>query len=122
LEESNRVRRSFAAGYDEAFSDLDLVRLPDIPDLLPNRHLYPVRTPRRDDLRRFLLEHGIQTLIHYPVPLPFQPAFQRYILPGQEFPVVQQVCREILSLPLYPALKQDELHHVIETVRRFFRA
>jgi dTDP-4-amino-4,6-dideoxygalactose transaminase len=122
LEESNRVRRGFATSYDEAFGDLGLVLMPDIADFIPNRHLYPVRTSRRDDLRRFLQEHGIQTLVHYPVPLPFQPALQRFILPGQEFPVAQQVCREILSLPLYPDLSQDELQYIIETVRRFFRA
>jgi hypothetical protein len=93
--------------YDAAFKDLDLILLPACPDLTPNRHLYPVRTPRRDALRRFLLENGIQTLIHYPVPLPFQPALQRFVLPGQEFPAAKRAVSEILSLPLYPLLPED---------------
>ena len=122
LEECNFIRRSFAEHYDEAFRDLDLAALPALPDLVPNRHLYPIRTPRRDELRRFLQEQGIQTLVHYPVPLPFQPALQRFIIPGQEFPVAEKASREILSLPLYPELKENEIHSVIRAVRRFFKA
>ena len=122
LEERNRIRRRLAARYDETFSDLDLLRLPVAGGLLPNRHLYPVRTPRRDELRSFLKECGIETLVHYPVPLPFQPAFRQFVLPGQEFPVAQKAARELLSLPLYPELEEEELQHVIRAVRRFFKA
>ena len=122
LEERNEIRRRLAARYDEAFSGLDLLRLPVSRGLLPNRHLYPVRTPRRDELRRFLKECGIETLVHYPVPLPSQPAFRRFVLPGQEFPVAQKAAQELLSLPLYPELQEEELQHVIRAVRRFFKA
>jgi dTDP-4-amino-4,6-dideoxygalactose transaminase len=122
LEERNRVRRSFAEYYDEAFGGLNLVPLPAVPDLVPNRHLYPIRTARRDDLRRFLQEQGIQTLVHYPIPLPFQPAFRHFVVPGQEFPVAQKASREILSLPLYPELRQEEIQFIIQAVRRFFKA
>jgi dTDP-4-amino-4,6-dideoxygalactose transaminase len=122
LEKQNSVRRNLAARYDRAFADIDLVLLPVTPDLLPNRHLYPIRTSRRDDLRRFLKERGIETLIHYPVPLPFQPAFQRFVLPGQEFPVAQKASHELLSLPLYPDLTEEELERTIHAVRHFFKA
>jgi dTDP-4-amino-4,6-dideoxygalactose transaminase len=121
LEECNGVRRELADRYNEAFKAIDLVRLPTKPDLVPNRHLYPIRTPRRDELRRFLHENGVQTFIHYPIPLPMQPAFQRFVLPGQEFPVAQKAAREILSLPLYPELREEELQYTILVVRRFFR-
>jgi dTDP-4-amino-4,6-dideoxygalactose transaminase len=122
LEERNNIRRSLAARYDEAFADLDLVLLPVPPALLPNRHLYPVRTPRRDDLRQFLQQHGIETLIHYPEPLPLQPAFRRFVLPGQKFPIARKAAREILSLPLYPELTEEELERTIQAVRHFFNA
>jgi dTDP-4-amino-4,6-dideoxygalactose transaminase len=122
LEECNDVRRSIACRYDAAFSDLDLVRLPPLPDFIPNRHLYPVRTTRRNELRQFLAECGIQTLIHYPAPLTALPAFRRFVLPGQEFPVAAQASREILSLPLYPALEEEEIKQIIQAVRRFFKA
>jgi dTDP-4-amino-4,6-dideoxygalactose transaminase len=122
LEERNRIRRNIANCYDEAFEDLELQRLQLIPDFVPNRHLYPVRTSKRDELRRFLNEHGVQTLVHYPTPLPFQPALRRFVLPEQEFPAAQQASREILSLPLYPELGQGEIEYIIQMVRRFLGA
>ena len=122
LEERNAVRRNLASRYDEAFADLDLVLLPVTPGLLPNRHLYPIRTRHRDELRSFLRERGIETLVHYPAPLPLQPALQRFVLPGQEFPVAEQASREILSLPLHPELTEEELQRTIEAVRQFFKA
>jgi dTDP-4-amino-4,6-dideoxygalactose transaminase len=120
LDTCNEIRRNLADRYDRAFKDLDLTLLPTRPDFIPNRHLYPIRTPHRDELRRFLQENGIQTLIHYPIPLPLQPAFQRFVLPGQEFPAAQKAVNEILSLPLYPELSEEEHQHTIRTVRRFF--
>jgi dTDP-4-amino-4,6-dideoxygalactose transaminase len=122
LEQRNGIRRNLAARYDEAFADLDLVLLPVTAGLLPNRHLYPIRTPRRDELRRFLQERGIETLVHYPVPLPFQPALRQFVLSGQEFPVAQRATREILSLPLYPELTEEELQQTISAVLHFFKA
>ena len=122
LEACNASRRALADRYDKAFSDLDLVVFPSLPDFVSNRHLYPIRTPRRDELRRYLDENGIQTLVHYPVPLPSQPALRQFVIPGQEFPVAQRAASEVLSLPLYPELKEEELQHVIGAVRRFFRA
>jgi dTDP-4-amino-4,6-dideoxygalactose transaminase len=122
LEANNDIRRKLAGCYDEAFSDLDLLLLPLSPGLVPSRHLYPVRTPRRDELRGYLEENGIQTMIHYPVPLPSQPALRQFVISGQDFPVAQKAASEILSLPLYPELKEEELRHVIGAVRRFFGA
>ncbi len=122
LEERNHLRRMLAARYDEAFADLDVKLLPAPPGLLPGRHLYTIRTRRRDELRRFLHRRGIETLVHYPAPLPLQPAFRRFVLPGQKFPAATEASREILSLPLYPELTEEELQHIIRSVRRFFRA
>jgi len=122
LEDRNQRRRQIAAAYDDAFSNLELQRLPVRPGLVPNRHLYPVRTPRRDGLRAWLRDRGIETLVHYPTPLPLQPALAPFVLPGQEFPVASRAAGELLSLPLYPDLAEEELHHIIRSVREFFRA
>ena len=122
LEARNEARRQMAARYDEAFADLDLTVLPRAPGLLPNRHLYPVRTSRREELRSYLGQHGIETLVHYPAPLPLQPALRQFVLPGQEFPAAEKAAREVFSLPLYPELTEEELQYAIRTVRRFFKA
>jgi len=120
LEARNAVRRERAARYDEAFAGLDLALLPGMETLVPNRHLYPVRSSRREELRRHLKEGGIETLVHYPVPLPSQPALQRFVLTGQQFPAAEKAAREIVSLPLYPELTEQELEYTIAAVRRFF--
>jgi dTDP-4-amino-4,6-dideoxygalactose transaminase len=121
LDSQNEKRRQIAVRYDEAFADLDLTVLPHASDFLPNRHLYPVRTSRREDLRGYLLENGIETLVHYPTPLPYQPALKQFVLVGQQFPVAEKAAREIFSLPLYPELMEAEQQHIIRSVHRFFK-
>jgi dTDP-4-amino-4,6-dideoxygalactose transaminase len=120
LEDRNRERRKMAQRYDRALSGLDLTVLPTVDRLLSNRHLYVVRTPRREEIRTFLKEKGIETLVHYPTPLPHQPAFQRFVLAGQTFPEAEAATREIFSLPLYPELAEDEFQYVVESLNAFF--
>jgi dTDP-4-amino-4,6-dideoxygalactose transaminase len=120
LERRNEIRRQMAARYDAAIADLDLAPLPAVRGLSPNRHLYPVRTPRRDELRAYLAERGVETLVHYPIPLPLQPALRRFVLPGQQFPAAEAAANTVLSLPLYPELTEEEIEHIILCVRRFF--
>ena len=79
-------------------------------------HLFVIRTRRRDDLRAALTERGIETLIHYPVPIPRQPA-----LAGTEpadYSVAAQVCDEILSLPLHPGLSDDDAGYVTDMLSK----
>ena len=120
LDAWNGKRGEQAAWYDRAIADLELRSLPGMPGHLPNRHLYPVSTARRDDLRSHLLERGIQTLVHYPVPLHEQPALKRFVLPGQEFPAAEKASGEIVSLPLYPELTEAEIQHTVRALRSFF--
>jgi dTDP-4-amino-4,6-dideoxygalactose transaminase len=120
LEARNQKRRKMAERYDRALSGLDLTVLPAGERLLSNRHLYVVRTPRREPIRAFLQEKGIETLVHYPTPLPNHPAFQRFVLPDQTFPEAEAATREIFSLPLYPELTEDEFQRVVENLYSFF--
>jgi hypothetical protein len=64
--------------------------------------------PRRDELRAWLKQCGIETLVHYPVPVPMQPAMRPYVPRGSEFPAADRASRELLSLPLYPDLTEAE--------------
>jgi dTDP-4-amino-4,6-dideoxygalactose transaminase len=120
LEARNQKRRKMAERYDRALSRLDLTVLPAARGQVSNRHLYVVRTPRREPIRAFLQEKGIETLVHYPTPLPNQPAFQPFVLPGQAFPEAEAATREIFSLPLYPELTEDEFQYVVESLNAFF--
>ena len=84
-------------------------------------HQFVIRSTKRDDLRKLLNEKGVGTLIHYPVPIHHQPAYKNRIriVPGG-LPSTEIFCREILSLPIYPQLSNEEVEEVISHIRSFF--
>lgn len=86
----------------------------------PNFHLFVVRTDRRDALRTYLHEHGVQALMHYPVPVHLQPAFRQLGYVRGDFPVAERACDSVLSLPLYPELSEAHVERIAECVLRFF--
>jgi dTDP-3-amino-3,4,6-trideoxy-alpha-D-glucose transaminase len=120
LEEGNARRRAIAARYDDAFAGLPLTLLAGRSGALPARHLYVVRLDRRDDLRRHLAEDGVETGIHYPLPLHLQPAYAFLGHRPGDFPVSEKASRTILSLPIHPALSDEQVGLVIAAVRSFF--
>ena len=82
-------------------------------------HLYVVRSPRRDDLQRHLQSLGVETLIHYPVPVHLQTAYSDLGFPAGSFPHAEAAASEILSLPIYPELTDDAVQRVVEAVLSF---
>jgi dTDP-4-amino-4,6-dideoxygalactose transaminase len=83
-------------------------------------HLFVIRTKRRDPLQKFLKEKGIETLIHYPVPIHLQKAYKELGYQRRDLPVTERVAQEILSLPFYPELTGEEIREVQEQIRNFF--
>jgi dTDP-3-amino-3,4,6-trideoxy-alpha-D-glucose transaminase len=115
LEEWNAHRARIAAIYDESLRDCPGVTLVRQTAESVN-HLYVIRARRRDGLRAHLARHGIGSAIHYPVPLHKHPAFaQRVSLPHAE-----RAAREIVSLPLWPYLKESEVRRVAAQICAFF--
>lgn len=112
LDKWNHQRRDAATHYGKLLSG-GAVTLPT--ELSYGRHvyhLYVVRTADRDQLRQQLAEAGIETGLHYPIPLHLQEAF-RYLGHQQgDFPVTEKVKDEILSLPMYPGISADAITHV----------
>jgi dTDP-4-amino-4,6-dideoxygalactose transaminase len=80
-------------------------------------HLFVIRSPRRDDLHRYLSRHGIETLVHYPIPPHRQKAFE--YLPPLSLPITERIHEQVLSLPLNPVMTDDEVRAVAETVNRW---
>jgi dTDP-4-amino-4,6-dideoxygalactose transaminase len=80
-------------------------------------HLFPVLTSQRAALQAHLSAAGIETLIHYPVPIPRQPALS--LCQPAECPVAERICAEVLSLPLYPSLSEPGVARVVEAARSF---
>jgi dTDP-4-amino-4,6-dideoxygalactose transaminase len=110
-------RRALAARYLAGLEDVAGLGLPrDQPYAAPAHHLFVVRHARRDALAAALAERGVGTLVHYPIPLHLQPAFEGMARAGA-FPVAEKAAGEILSLPLYPEMSDAQADAVIEAVR-----
>jgi dTDP-4-amino-4,6-dideoxygalactose transaminase len=118
-------RRRAAAYYTARFRDAGLpLRLPVEPAWTRHSYLhYVVWTPRRDALKAFLRERGVETSIHYPAPLHLMaPVRERYgTAPGQ-FPEAERLCAENLSLPVGPHMTDAMLERVADGVIAFFRS
>lgn len=115
----NEQRRYLASIYDSLLSE-DVIKPKQADDRQHVYHLYVIRTTARDRLQRYLYEKGIETLIHYPVPVHCQDAYTELKVPLGSFPVAEQCAREILSLPLYPELSEDEVGFVARNINNYF--
>jgi len=80
-------------------------------------HLFVIRHPERDRLKKRLAERGIDCGLHYPIPLHLQPAFASADCPPGSLPRAESLCRELLSLPVYPEMTQEQVDYVINEVR-----
>jgi dTDP-3-amino-3,4,6-trideoxy-alpha-D-glucose transaminase len=120
LDRDNARRRDIAGRYDEAFEGLPVRRLAARPGSVPARHLYPIRVARREPFRAHLASRGIETGVHYPEPVHLQPAYAFLGHARGDFPVAEEACETVVSLPIYPALADAQLDAVIAAVRSFF--
>jgi dTDP-4-amino-4,6-dideoxygalactose transaminase len=118
LDVMNDHRRSLAERYAAGLAGLPLELPREREGARHVYHLYVVRTPRRDDLARFLKERGVQTGVHYPVATHQQPAVE-YLKPPA-LPRTERLVKEILSLPMSAMHTEAEIDAVIEAVRAFF--
>jgi dTDP-4-amino-4,6-dideoxygalactose transaminase len=126
LVEWNASRRVAAQRYRQllepplATCNSQLSALPYEPDWArPVYHLFVIRVTNRDGLMKQLAVEGIGTAIHYPIPLHLQTAYARLSYSPGDFPVAEQVCREIVSLPMFPTLTADQQQRVASAVTRF---
>jgi perosamine synthetase len=114
LDEWSERRREIASLYNEVVTD-EVIK----PMVGKNRkhvyHLYVIRTKKREELGNFLHKNGIETGIHYPIPVHKQPIFEACHLP-----VTEKICEEILSIPIYPLLNDEQVIQVCNKINEFF--
>ncbi|MHB8840621.1 MAG: DegT/DnrJ/EryC1/StrS family aminotransferase [Candidatus Aquicultor sp.] len=124
LDRWNKARRYNARVYDSFFRDSPVVTPAHTPHPAGDHvyHLYVVRVDGRDDLREHLAGRGIETGIHYPVPLHLQPSLKEYGYKKGDFPVTERVVEEIVSLPMFPELKESDIERVATEVISFLSA
>ncbi len=119
LDAWNRARRERAGDYAARLGRTDLTLPIEAPECESVYHLYVIRSKRRDALRAHLTDLGIQTGLHYPVPVPLQPAYSELGHREGDFPEAEAWARECLSLPLFAELTPAQLEEVIQGVKSF---
>lgn len=122
IDQWNAERRQLALQYENFFSTVGYLTLPQkTPQSFPVYHLFPIRTNLRDELKIFLLQKGVQTVIHYPQPPHLQVAFKYLKYQKGDFPITEKICNTTLSLPLFPGMSEAQQNYIIDCVKIFFQ-
>lgn len=110
-------RRELAAGYDAAFNSSSVKPLGKRDDCLHAYHLYVVKVPDRDNVFKYLRQHGIGANVHY-IPVYLHPYYQAHLKGGASFcPVAESAYKNIITLPLWPGMSIDDTSFVVEKIR-----
>jgi dTDP-4-amino-4,6-dideoxygalactose transaminase len=122
LDQWNKKRISLAKVYDRELRCIDEIQTPEVPKWSsPVYHLYVIRVNDRDNLKNHLQENGIETALHYPIPLHLQKAYSKFGYSKGSFPVSEKCADTILSLPLHPWLHDNEIQYTIEKIKKFYQ-
>jgi len=118
LDKENEIRRQIANFYVEKIKNEKII-LPLLPEHKDSHvyHLFVIRTEKRDELRSYLENNGVQALIHYPVPPHKQKAYKEWN--EKSFPVTEKIHREVLSLPMSPVMTEKEIEKVIDLLNKY---
>jgi dTDP-4-amino-4,6-dideoxygalactose transaminase len=114
LDEWNRRRREIANRYRGSNSHSKIKHPIEKKDAKHVFHLYVIQTTKRDDLQQYLNNHGIGTIIHYPVPIYRQPAYSYLDVSHLLCPVAEEAVKRVLSIPIYPELTDEQLQYIID--------
>lgn len=121
LDIENEERRRHASAYRHLLKLVPEVILPkEYSDRKHVYHLFVIRVKKRDLLKKYLLERGIQTAIHYPSPIHLQPSYKYLGYKVGSFPVAEKISQELLSLPLYPYMSKEDIEYVCAAIKKFY--
>jgi dTDP-4-amino-4,6-dideoxygalactose transaminase len=119
LDAANEARRNHARLYDELLADEPRVIRPWVAPYAQHvYHIYAVRVANRDAVLERMSAYGVNCAVHYPVPIHLQKAYGFLGLAPGSFPVTERSARELLSLPMYPELRSEEIELVVEVLKK----
>jgi len=124
LDEFNDSRNKAAEFYDNAFGDIDAIKIPSRNVKSTHIfHQYTIRVPaaERDALKEHLENEGIPAMIYYPVPLHLQKAYSHLGYTENDFPVTSMLCAGVLSLPMHTELTEEQLNYIAGSVKAWFK-
>jgi dTDP-4-amino-4,6-dideoxygalactose transaminase len=117
LDEDNHHRQTIAKAYYEGIDNPQITLPRRLDDANNVYHIFPVFCEQRDKLQEYLANHGIQTLIHYPIPPHRQQCYAEWN--GLQLPITEKIHQTELSLPISPVLTKEEAIEVIQSVNSF---
>jgi len=119
LDKWNRLRVEKSNLYKRLLKDVMSVGIPIETDYSKHvYHLFVIRCRQRDKLQEFLLKYGIDTLIHYPVPVHMQESYKDLGYRYGDFPVTESYAQTILSLPMYPEIDDESIVYIVEKIKK----
>jgi dTDP-4-amino-4,6-dideoxygalactose transaminase len=119
LDDWNAARREHANLYRRLLAGAGVGLLEEMDYGRPIYHIFPVFTPRRDELLEHLKADGVQTNIHYPIPAHLQPANTDLGYKAGDLPVTERAANETLSLPMFAELTNEQIEAVVKSINRF---
>ncbi len=121
IEKWTDLRRAHARYYNELLKNIDEVITPvELPFAYHVYHLYVIRVKNREELKNSLAGKGVGTGYHYKYPLHLQKAYENLGYEKDDFPVTEKVMKEIISLPMYPELTNEQIDYVVNGIKDFF--
>lgn len=120
LDSDNQRRNHIAKKYLDIFRNLKIKIPSSIPDTFHAYHLYVIESNDRDKLAKFLDSKGVGTALHYPLPVHLQPAYLGRIKGSSDLKATEELYKNILTLPMFPELKDDEVNYVTSTITEYF--
>lgn len=123
LDDYITARRTAADYYSAHLKDISSLMLPMVSSYTTHVwHQYTIRVTdgRRDELQTFLKENGVPSMVYYPIPIHQQKAYHGSSVSQSAFPISERLSDEVLSLPMHTELDEEQLHHIVETIRKFF--
>lgn len=123
LDEYNNARKSVAGAYDHAFEGIPGLKIParnPDSDHIFHQYTLQVENGRRNALKEYLNSRDVPAMIYYPSPLHLQAAYKDLEYKKGDFPIAEELCTKVISLPIHTEMEEDQLNHIIKSVQTFF--
>jgi dTDP-4-amino-4,6-dideoxygalactose transaminase len=119
----NEERRQIAEYYNRELFGINDLTLPSVLEEATHvYHLYVIRTKNRNELQNYLTNHGIATMIHYPIPPHLQEAYKNLGYKKGDFPIAEEIADTCLSLPIWPGLKENDIQFICNHIKTYFKS
>jgi UDP-2-acetamido-2-deoxy-ribo-hexuluronate aminotransferase len=124
LDQYSSARNKMATYYDAVFSSINELEVParqHNSSHVFHQYTMKVKNRKRDALQKYLAEKGIPSMIYYPLPLYKQEAFQQFVSPDFKLEITEQLCEEVLSLPVHTEINFEDMEYVCNSIQTFFK-